>query len=471
MAGLADAATDRVSVASAPSLATWSVCCWAKVAASASFSPMVRVEAAGGTAMVFGFKSLTPSLYSAASTTGINGTAVTLGAYVFIGATRNGTTCALYQGVVGGASLTKVTGTVNSSGTPDTWTAYGRSPSDGSEWFSGTQSLLRTWGAAVLTDVEMDVEFKSATAVKTGAWGNWPLGNNGSGGVSLLDISGNARHLVAGSTPLTLSADPTFGNALGRASETDTAAALGRQKIVVLGRAIETDTGRAVTRQKLVAVGRASGTGSAIGLARSKSVSLNRSTEVDIAQVVTRSKSTGVGRATEADANTVLGRTKATNLPRVQEVDNATLLARVKAVLLQRASEVDSSSAVTLGRQTALGRAVETDTATLLSRGKSVALGLASTTSTAGSLSRLKSVTIGSVLGSNSAFPLSTSKAPVVLGRAVEVDGAVAVTTGLQVNLDVEPGPVRALWAAGPAMLRWECDNTSTEWWSGGARR
>ncbi|MEV4053051.1 LamG-like jellyroll fold domain-containing protein [Amycolatopsis sp. NPDC049688] len=206
MAGLADAATDRVSINQAPALGTWSVCAWVKPTASASFSPIVRVEAGGGTAMVFGMKSLAPSLYSAASATGINGTAQTLNQYVFVGATRNGTAAALYWGT-NPASLSKVTGTVNSSGTPDTWTVFGRSPSDGSEWFAGVVDYLRTWAATVLTDAEMAAEAAATAPVKAGAWGVWPFGDNGSGGVSLNDTSGNARHLVAGSTPLSLVAD------------------------------------------------------------------------------------------------------------------------------------------------------------------------------------------------------------------------------------------------------------------------
>lgn len=210
MAGLADAATDRVSVAQAPSLGAFSICAWIKLAASASFSPIVRVEAGGGTALVFGMKSLTPSLYSAASTTGVVGPAISLNTYTFVCATRNGTAGAVYQGTNPG-SLTKTTATVNSTGTPDTWTVFGRSPSDGSEWFSGTVDYLRSWGATVLSDAEVAAEAAATAPVKAGTWGVWPFGNNGSGGVSLNDTSGNARHLAAGSTALTLVADVSLG--------------------------------------------------------------------------------------------------------------------------------------------------------------------------------------------------------------------------------------------------------------------
>lgn len=209
MAGLADAATDRVSINQAPALGAWSVCAWVKLATNASFSPIVRVEAGGGTAMVFGFKNLTPSLYSASSPAGIVGPGTTLNQYVFVAATRNGTAGALYQGT-DPASLTKTTGTVNSAGTPDTWTVFSRSPSDGSEWFSGIIAYLRTWGTTVLTDAEVAAEGAATAPVKAGTWGVWPFGNNGSGGVSLNDTSGNARHLTAGSTLLSLATDPTL---------------------------------------------------------------------------------------------------------------------------------------------------------------------------------------------------------------------------------------------------------------------
>ena len=218
------------------------------------------------------------------------------------------------------------------------------------------------------------------------------------------------------------------GVTLVAASETDTATALGRTKSLTLGRATETDTGQALTRKKQTQVGRASETDTANGLARSKSVSLNRSAETATAQGVTRTKAASLGRASEVETAAVLG--------------------RVKAALL--------------------GRAAETDTSSGLSRAKSLGLIRASTTMSAQSLSRRKSVTIGSVLESDLATSLGSLKPPVVLGRAVETDTAQVVVTGLQVDLEVEPGPIQALWTAGPAMLRWECDNSSLAWWSGG---
>jgi hypothetical protein len=213
MAATSDAATDRVSRATAPSLASVTVCAWVKVNAThagALFHPIMRVEASGGSAMIFGFKGTngrTPSLYSGSSTTGINGTEVSLSTYVFMLATMSAGSAQLFQGTVPG-SLTKVTGTVNTTGTPDTVTVFSRSPSDGSEWLEGTIAGLRMW-TAVLSDAEAAAESQSLTAVRSSnLWAQWPFA-----AASLSDTSGNARNLTAGSTALAADTDPVLATA------------------------------------------------------------------------------------------------------------------------------------------------------------------------------------------------------------------------------------------------------------------
>jgi hypothetical protein len=258
------------------------------------------------------------------------------------------------------------------------------------------------------TQTTVPTNFTNAAAGNVLRTNYWYPGSTGSKSASGGVLAASTLQLVA--LMAIKPAAAAGGITLGRAQTTETASALSRTKSLTVARTTEADTGRPVSRQKAVTVGRASETEAAIGLARSKSVSLNRTTEADSARVVGRAK------------------------------------------------------------QVALVRAAETDSATGLSRSKSLGLNLASTNMSAQTLSRRKSVTIGSLLELDSAFPLGIGKPPVVLGRAVEVDTAFPLGLGLQVDLDVTAGPISALWTAGRAMIRWECENATTEWRSGGAR-
>jgi hypothetical protein len=218
MAATSDVATDRVARTTAPSLASVTVCAWAKVNAVHAgnlFHPIMRVEASGGSAMIFGFKGTngrTPSLYSGSSTTGISGTEISLSTYVFMLATMSAGSAQLFQGSTPG-TLSKVTGTVNTTGTPDTVTIFSRSPSDGSEWLEGTLYGVRLW-TGVLSDAEATAESLIAPSVSTpaartsGLWGSWPFI-----GAALTDVSGNGRNLTAGSTALTADTDPVLSTA------------------------------------------------------------------------------------------------------------------------------------------------------------------------------------------------------------------------------------------------------------------
>jgi hypothetical protein len=76
----------------------------------------------------------------------------------------------------------------------------GRDTGDSSENFLGTLAYWRVF-ASELTQAEIVAEWGSAEAVLA-AWADWPLISD------LLDISGNARHLSAGSTAVDWVAGP-----------------------------------------------------------------------------------------------------------------------------------------------------------------------------------------------------------------------------------------------------------------------
>lgn len=210
MAARSDAATDRVSRTTAPSLAAVTFTCWAKIGAVHAgnlFHPILRVEAGGGTAAIFSFRGTngrTPTLYSASSTTGISGAEQSLSTWVFLAFTMNAGAAQLFYGTTPG-SLTKVTGTVNTTGTPDTLTFFSRSPSDGSEWLEGTLAYCRLW-TRVLSDAEVAAESQSASpASTTSIWGNWAFA------AAALTDTVASRTLTAGSTALSADTDPTLG--------------------------------------------------------------------------------------------------------------------------------------------------------------------------------------------------------------------------------------------------------------------
>lgn len=209
MSGRAAVAAARVSRNTAPSLATWSACCWVRqtaVHAGNLFHPVFRVEAGGGSAAILGFKGTngrTPFLYSGSSPVGISGVEYPLNTDIFLGITMNAGAAQIIHGSKA-LQLSKATGTVNTAGTPDTFTLFGRSPSDATEWFEGIISNFRVWSGVVLTDSEFIAEAQFMNRVRnTSIWAEWPLA-----AASLLDVSGNARHLTAGASALIVDIDP-----------------------------------------------------------------------------------------------------------------------------------------------------------------------------------------------------------------------------------------------------------------------
>jgi hypothetical protein len=209
MAGLADAATDRLNIASAPATGPVTIGAWVKLANTVNATNTIfRFDASGSTALILALRSLVPGMYSAASTTGVTGSSVSTGVWTYIACTRDAANAGqLFQGTTPG-SLTKTTATVNSSGTPTNVNLFGRSTSDATDWFSGSLAYVRLW-TAVLSDTAIATESQSTTAVTTAnLWGSWAFAS-----ASLSDTSGNARNWTAGSTALTSDTDPVLTTA------------------------------------------------------------------------------------------------------------------------------------------------------------------------------------------------------------------------------------------------------------------
>lgn len=213
MAARSDAATDRVTLNSAPNMTAVSIGGWFQInsAAAASFNPCWRLSLASGdgTAWILSFRGTngrTPTLYSPSNTTGIVAPEIALDTYIYLMATLSGTSAQLLYGTTPG-SLSKVTGTVAASNTPDRFCVFGRSASDASEWLNGTASKLRAW-EALLSDADAAAESAASAPVRSAnAWANW-----GFSAAALTDTVA-ARTLTAGSTALSSANDPPFGSA------------------------------------------------------------------------------------------------------------------------------------------------------------------------------------------------------------------------------------------------------------------
>ena len=215
MAARSDAATDRVSLGSAPATAALTIAGWARIdsAGLGSFNPIIRLSVNSGDASswIVGFKGTngrTPSVYSPSNTSGIVAPEQALATWVYVAATLNAGAAQLLYGTVPG-TLSKVTGTVAAAGTADRLAWFARSAADGSEWLAGALAYERIW-TAVLSDVEIAAESQSAIPVRvTNLWADWRFSSAG-----LTDSSGNGRNLTAGSTALSAETDPSLGGAV-----------------------------------------------------------------------------------------------------------------------------------------------------------------------------------------------------------------------------------------------------------------
>ncbi len=89
--------------------------------------------------------------------------------------------------------------------------------------------------------------------------------------------------------------------AVGTATETDTALALGRAKARAVGAATETDAAQPLGRAKALAVGVATSTETAMPIGRAKSRALGVATETSSAFTIGRAKQRALGLASETD--------------------------------------------------------------------------------------------------------------------------------------------------------------------------
>jgi hypothetical protein len=216
MAMLFDAATDRISYtggSTPPDTSTgFSLFMWLRLDTDQSGSDtFFRLHAAsGGTTRATCATPSTgtgPSIFTSGNTGGVICPAsLTVGTWGWTGIACTGTTGTIYGRSTGGGSTQSASGTVSGGATATAFTLAGRSSADGSEWWLGALAYARLW-SAVLTQSEFEAEAGATAAVRaTNLWGDYPLASGG----DLNDISGNARHLTAGSTATSTTTGPTI---------------------------------------------------------------------------------------------------------------------------------------------------------------------------------------------------------------------------------------------------------------------
>ena len=323
MAGRSDAATDRVSLASAPAVASGlSIIAWVKIAVDRNdFSTVCRFHQGSGsnTAVTLGMKSngTQPAVFSPGNTTGITGTDLVVGTWTCIGfaLAANGVG-AFYRGTTPG-TLTKTTGTVPISQTPDGLTFFGRSSSDAAEWGNLSIAYARAW-AGQLSDAEMAAESASATEVRTsGLFDHWAFA-----GAALTGVNGHT--LTAGSTALTSDTDPVLstGNStnLPRVTEAGSVTAPTRKRSSPVARVTETGSLTTPVRSHGQSLPRVTETATVAGFVWSRATLLPRVSETGDLTPPTRSRASLMSAVTEIGTFPGITRSHAASLSQVDEV-------------------------------------------------------------------------------------------------------------------------------------------------------
>jgi hypothetical protein len=208
-----DAASDRISVAGTlpdPS-AGFTLMGWTYVEVSTGTNATyARVHAASGasttaTVATDGGPPAGPAYFTAGGSI-VSSTQAPVGAWRHVAITCLATDGVLYVAAPGGATDSD-TGTVGGAASPTGLTLGGRSPTVPDEFLNGRLAYWRLWSTQ-LTQVQVEAERVATTPVVTAnLWADWPLATAD----DLTDHSGNGRHMVAGTTPVTTADGPPLG--------------------------------------------------------------------------------------------------------------------------------------------------------------------------------------------------------------------------------------------------------------------
>lgn len=264
-----DAASDRVSRASAPDpVAGITFTCWFRIDTDRDdFSTLMRLHAGGGGSTTLtigtGAGGVVMQVFSAGGS--VASAPAVVGDWYRVAYTITGTSVVLYLADEDGATSV-FSGTVTPGATPDGLTIAGRSVGDADEPFTGTLAYPRLWTGTVSNQTEVEAEWASAIPVRTsGLWADWPVDED------LLDASGNARHLSAGTTAVTFVEGPPLavdvtGTATGQGGGTGTATGIREAAGQATGAGGGTGAATGVREVVATAVGAGGGAGATAGV-------------------------------------------------------------------------------------------------------------------------------------------------------------------------------------------------------------
>lgn len=206
----------------------------------------------------------------------------------------------------------------------------------------------------------------------------------------------------------------TDTTALGSAIDTTGATAWRTQTYVppsaqniAVGLATETDSAFAVGEKKSKAIGLASSTESALAIGEKKVKALGLASSTESAFAITYTKSSEIGPSIETNTLQAFGEQK------------------VKAIGL--ASSTETAFDATPTKAKAVGLVTETNTAQSFGEKKVKAVGLASSTDSALSITGLKAVPVGLATCTEAALSIASAKS-LAVGQAEETDEAIHMT-------------------------------------------
>ena len=204
-----DAATDRLSrTASAPGLPV-TVLGWSCLRVDRNdFSSVFRAHSGGGGTTCYniatGSSGETLCIFTPAGGTVIGTAPFVVNTWLPWAATISAVSGTLYLANASTGVLSSATAAIT-AGVPDAYTIGGRSPGDPNEWWNGSHGFLRLL-TGVLTPGALVDELFNRRSRHPNIWADYDFIDG-----SLLDISGNSRHLTAGSTATAADEDPPIG--------------------------------------------------------------------------------------------------------------------------------------------------------------------------------------------------------------------------------------------------------------------
>lgn len=208
-----DAASDRCTWAgTAPTPSSGlTITYWAYLSVDRDdFSSMIRLHSSSGATtnlnVATGPSGVTPCIFTVGGDS-VGPQELPVAGWARVAVTVTGSASRIYIATGSAGATLSQDGTVgaNAGVAPDSgYTVGGRSAVDGSEWYNGRLRYLRIW-STVLTQSDIEAEWASPTPVHGALlFADYPLAD----AADLLDHSGNARHLTAGSTSVTTEDDP-----------------------------------------------------------------------------------------------------------------------------------------------------------------------------------------------------------------------------------------------------------------------